>query len=141
LSNLPIAEALNEAQGENLRRPWFQSGDGARQGLSEAAVIGLQHVGSFFRQGHGCSGLTRSNYVEGSVDCRSAQITLGVLHRTSIDRAGIDVPPQKAQKDGLQYVFRVRGVSRHPVSRSEDKPVLSPKGLLEFVGDRDYWFL
>jgi hypothetical protein len=54
-----------------------------------------------------------------------------------LQRLGIPLATQQAQKNCLQHIFRVARVPRDPVGRAENQTVVFPKGSLEFIGNGD----
>jgi hypothetical protein len=52
-------------------------------------------------------------------------------------RVSVRSAANQPQKNGLQYVLRIRSVARNPVCRAEYQTVMRPKGSLEFARDRD----
>lgn len=141
MRNLPIAQPFQKAQGKDLRLPRLQLGHCAGQVLPEAERVGPGWLGGgpsrkFFGQRNSLIGLPCSNYVEGGIDRRPAQVAFSVFQRV-----GSPAPPQQAQKNCLQHIFGVTCVAGNPVGRAEHLTVVVPKSQLEFVRNCDRRFL
>lgn len=80
--------------------------------------------------------LSRSDHIDGSIDCCPAQVAL-----LFFKRGGAGIPAKQAEKHSLQHVLSVRSVAENSIGSAENQAMIGSIDSLEFVGNRDYWFL